>query len=271
MKIRSSSLFKFLQWLVACSIMLSAAVQAASMSAQQRQLLNLVNAERVRAGLSQLQWDDHLAQAALLHTQRMADRRALSHQFHGEPALPERAGSAGAHFNSVAENVAYAGTVDQLHENLMHSPHHRANILDPKSNAIGIAFAERDGELYVTEDFAHALADVSDNQFLFRLITAFNRVRTSKGLAPLSVHSDPKLEKAACKARLEPRNILRQLPGATNLTMFTASRPDDLPSNMQEAAADRKLRRMSIGVCFKPDQKGGFSTYWVAAAFYPNP
>lgn len=40
---------------------------------------------------------------------------------------------------------------------------------------------------------------------------------------------------------------------------------------MQEAAADGSFRRMSIGVCFKPDQKSGFSTYWVAAAFYPTP
>lgn len=271
MKIRPVSLFKFLLLLVPCSIMLSAAVQAASMSAQQRQLLNLVNAERLRSGLSQLQWDDHLAQAASLHTQRMADRRALSHQFSGEPALPDRAGSVGAHFNFVAENVAYAGTVDELHRNLMHSPHHRANILDPKSNAIGIAFAERDGELYVTEDFAHVLADVSDTQFQSRLIASFNRLRASKGLAPVSVHSDPKLERAACNAKLQPRAILRQLQGATNLTMFTASRPDGLPSNMQEAAADGRLRRMSIGVCFKPDQKDGFSTYWVVAAFYPTP
>jgi len=129
----------------------------------------------------------------------------------------------------------------------------------------------KDGELYVTEDFAHVLTDVSDNQFQSRLITAFNRLRASKGLAPVAVRSDAKLEKAACNAKLQPRTILRQLPGATNLTMFTASRPDDLPSNMQEAAVDGRLRRMSIGVCFKPDQKGGFSTYWVAAAFYPNP
>jgi uncharacterized protein YkwD len=267
---RMTSTWLFIIFFV-CSGFNVAAAAPPGMSSQQKQLLNLVNGERDRAGLSQLQWNDHLAQAARLHTQRMADRRALSHQFRGEPPLPKRAGSAGAHFNSVAENVAYAGTVDDLHENLMHSPHHRANILDPKSNAIGIAFVERDGELYVTEDFAHVLADVSDNQFQSRLIAAFNRLRNSKSLAPITVHSDPKLEKVACNAKLQPRAILRQLPGATNLTMFTTSRPDDLPSNMQEAAADGRLRRMSIGVCFKPDHKGGFSTYWVAAAFYPTP
>lgn len=115
------------------------------------------------------------------------------------------------------------------------------------------------------------LADVSSDQFQSRLISAFNRLRTSKGLTPIAVRFDPKLEKAACNAKLEPKRILHQMPGVTNLTMFTASRPDDLPSNMQEAAANGKLRRMSIGVCFKPDQKGGFSTYWVAAAFYPTP
>jgi uncharacterized protein YkwD len=268
---RITSTWGFLICFVCSSGFNVAAGAPPNMSGQQRQLLDLVNSERVRAGLSKLQWDDHLAQAARLHTQRMADRRALSHQFSGEAPLTQRAGSAGSHFNFVAENVAYAGTVEELHVNLMHSPHHRANILDPKSNSIGIAFAERDGELYVTEDFAHVLADVPENQFQSRLIAAFNRFRTSKGLSPMPVHSDQKLEKAACNAKLEPRRVLRQLPGATNLTMFTASRPDDLPSNMQEAAADGRLRRMSIGVCFKPDQKNGFSTYWVAAAFYPTP
>jgi uncharacterized protein YkwD len=245
--------------------------QAATISAQQKQLLDLVNAERAKAGLSRLQWEDHLAEAARAHTQLMAARKELSHQFPGEPPLPQRTGTAGAHFNSVAENVAYAGDVPSLHRGLMHSPHHRANILDPNSNAIGIGLAERDGELYVTEDFARLLPSYSSNQFVQQVIAAFNRLRRNKGLQPMSTRPDPRLQQAACKAQLNAGKIIQRLPGATSLAIFTAAQPEDLPSEMQRAAADRSLRRMQIGVCFKPDDKAGFSKYWVVAAFYPAP
>lgn len=245
--------------------------QAASISAQQKQLLDLVNAERAKAGLSRLQWDDHLAEAARAHTELMAVRKQLSHQFPGEPALPQRTGSAGARFNSVAENVAYAGDVPALHRGLMHSPHHRANILDPNSNAIGIGLSERDGELYVTEDFARLLPAYSTDQFMQQVIAAFNRLRTDKGLAAMSARPDPRLQQAACTAQLNASKVIQGLPGATNLAIFTAAQPGTLPSEMQRAAGDRSLRRMQIGVCFKADDKAGFSKYWVVAAFYPAP
>jgi uncharacterized protein YkwD len=239
-----------------------------AMSSRQKQLLDLVNAERAKAGLAQLHWDDHLAQAARVHTKRMVERGELSHQFSGEPPLAQRAGDAGAHFDFVAENVAYAPDVLRLHDDLMHSPHHRANILDAKSNAIGIAFGERDGELYATEDFAHLLGSYTAAQFREQLLADFNRLRRSHGLAAMAASTDPRLEAAACKATLNPQKVIRELPGATNLAMFTASEPDDFPASMKSAAGDKSLHRMSIGVCFKPDPKAGFSMYWVAAAFY---
>ena len=270
---RSTLCAERLLWLPFLALLLlssHAAPAAPAMSGRQKQMLDLVNAARVKAGLGALQWDDHLAQAALAHTKLMAERSELSHQFGGEPPLPERAGAAGAHFNSVSENVAYAGGVRELHDNLMHSPHHRANILDPKSNAIGIGFAERHGELYVTEDFAHLLPSYGSRQFSTQLIAAFNRLRRKKGLPPMTTQENRRLEDAACAGRLNAKGVLRGLPGATRLAMFTAATPDDLPTTMREAAGNRGLRRVEIGVCFKPDKKGGFSTYWVAAAFYPG-
>jgi uncharacterized protein YkwD len=261
-------------WLPVLALLLfsshAAPAAAAPTSEQQKQMLELVNAARADAGLTSLRWDSSLAEAAREHTRLMADRGELSHRMAGEPPLPDRAGAAGAHFNSVAENVAYAADVTKLHNNLMHSPHHRANILDPKSNAIGIGFAERDGELYVTEDFAHLLPSYSSGQFSTELIAAFNRLRHSKGLPPMAVHRDQPLQDAACAGKLNAKGVLRRLPGATTLAIFTTARPDDLPTAMQEAADNPGLHRMDIGICFKPDEKSGFSAYWVAAAFYPD-
>jgi hypothetical protein len=152
----------------------------------------------------------------------------------------------------------------------MNSPHHRANILNPDSNAIGIAFAQRGNELYVTEDFAHLLSNYTGDQFTSQMVTAFNRLRQSNGLSPMAVHGDARLQQAACIANLDPQGIIKTLPGATDLAMFTASQPGDLPATMRRAAADGSLRRMDIGVCFKPADKSGFSKYWVVAAFYPT-
>lgn len=244
---------------------------AITISAQQKQLLDLVNRERAKAGLSRLQWDDHLAEAARAHTQLMAERAELSHQFHGEPALPQRAGAAGSHFSSVAENVAYAGDIEALHQGLMHSPHHRANILNAESNAIGIGLAEKDGELYVTEDFARLLPAYSTEQFSRQLLAAFNQIRQSKSLPPMPARPDQRLQQVACTAKLNPQTLIKTLPGATNLAIFTAAQPGDLSPAMRRAAADRSLRRMQIGICFKADEKAGFSTYWIVAAFYPSP
>jgi uncharacterized protein YkwD len=257
-------------WLLTTPLHLSAA-DLHSLSSQQRQLFDLVNAERAKAGLSRLKWDDHLADAARAHTQMMVDRGQLSHQFRGEPPLPQRAGAAGAHFNSVAENVAFAGDVASLHQNLMQSPHHRANILSPDSNAIGIGLAEKDGELYVTEDFAGLLPSYSTDQFSQQVVAAFNRVRQNKGLPPMPARPNPRLQQAACTANLDAQGLIKTLPGATNLAIFTVSQPGDLSPAMRRAAADKSLRRMQIGVCFKADQKAGFSDYWVVAAFYPSP
>ena len=238
-------------------------------SDREEQLFNLVNEERVRAGLRRVQWNQGLADAARAHSDLLAAHKNLSHQFRGEPELQQRAGRAGARFNSVAENVAYAPTVPALHDGLMHSPPHRANILNPEYNAVGIAIVERNGELYATEDFARVIATMSEDQFRQAVVAAFQRARATQKKPPITVSSDPRLHRAACSKTLNAKQILRGLPGATDLAIYTSSDAGQLPPNMRAAAGDGTLHRMNIGVCFQQDSAIGFSKYWVVAAFYP--
>ncbi|HKW74022.1 MAG TPA: CAP domain-containing protein [Terriglobales bacterium] len=235
----------------------------------EEQLLNLLNQERIRGGLRKVQWNQDLADAARAHSDLLAKHKKLSHRFRGEPELQQRAGKAGAHFDAVAENVAYAPTVPDLHDGLMHSPPHRANILNPDYNAVGIAIVERDGELYATQDFARVIANASEEQFRQAVIAAFQKVRAAQNRATIAVHSDPRLHDAACSKSLNAKQILRGLPGATDLAIYTSSDAAHLPPNMRSAAGDGTLRRMNIGVCFQQDSATGFSKYWVVAAFYP--
>lgn len=249
---------------------LSALVKAAPQrSGMEEQLFNLLNQERVRAGMQRLQWNQDLADAARAHSDLLARHKKLSHQFSGEAQLQQRAGKAGARFDAVAENVAYAPTVRDLHNGLMHSPPHRANILNPEYNAVGISIVDRDGELYATQDFARVMARVSEEQFRGAVVTEFQKARVTHKKPPMAVRSDPRLHEAACSKSLNAKQILRGLPGATDLAIYTSSDPSQLPANMRSSAADGTLHRMNIGVCFQQDSATGFSKYWVVAAFYP--
>src|SRR5262245_48931729 len=149
--------------------------EAPKASSPERELLKLVNQERKDAGLEALQWNSNLAAAAELHTRTLADHGALSHRFPGEPDLTQRVSATGARFNAVAENVAVAETPEDAHLGLMNSPGHRANILNPNYNAVGIGVVAVGDRIYVTQDFAHVVPVYSDQQFRRELVSAFNR------------------------------------------------------------------------------------------------
>lgn len=234
----------------------------------QRRFLELVNHEREAAGLQKFQWDPLLAESALAHARLLVKHGELSHQFPGEADLTRRVAATGLRFNAAAENVAFAPTVERAHEGLMKSPHHRENIMNPDYNAIGIALLPANGELYVAQNFAHALPVYSESQFRDEVIATFNRLRKSERLGPLEVQLDKRLHDAACSGEPNPEMLIRRLQGASDLIAFTASTPDKLSDNMRQSARERGLQRMNIGVCFKPGREGGFASFWVVAAFF---
>jgi uncharacterized protein YkwD len=235
----------------------------------EQQLLKLVNMVRENSGVQALQWDPKVAQAALAHAKQLADHAQLGHRFEGEPELDQRVGATGARFSAVAENVAVADNVNEAHTALMMSPGHRANILNPAYNALGVAVVQRDRSLFITEDFARILPEYSEQQFRDEIVAAFNRLRQAHHSGPIDSRSDARLDRQACSGKLDAGGVLQGLSGATRATIFTASQPADLPPPMDQAAADISLHRMDIGICFKQDPNG-FSKFWVVAAFFPT-
>ena len=123
-------------------------------SAVARFLFDAVNKERKAQGRQALKWDAALADAAARHADEMAKRGVISHQFPGEPNFAARATRSGAHFTSIAENVAQAPEAPEIHQLWMHSSAHRANILDQDMNSIGIGVAEHNGTVFAVEDFS---------------------------------------------------------------------------------------------------------------------
>jgi len=235
----------------------------------EKQLFDLVNREREKAGVSRLEWSDKLAEAALAHSKLLDEHQDLSHQFAGEPPLQQRVGFTGVRFNSVAENVAEAPEVEVAHKGLMNSPGHRANILNRDYNAIGIAIVQHGSQLFVTQDFAHVLASYTEKQFQDAIISSINKARRAAKLRALDITNDARLRKAACNQDMNTDRMIQGLPGATRLLVFSQSEPGSLPNDLRRAIADSKLHRMNVGVCLESGGKNGFSHFWVVAAFYP--
>ena len=124
-------------------------------------LLDAVNRERAGEKLPPLKWDANLAAAARAHVHAMVARNRLSHQFSGEPDLTARTSGAGARFGMVAENVAEAPSVSELHIGWMNSLPHRSNIMNPKLTAIGIAVEMRGEQYFAVQDFSTAVDAMS--------------------------------------------------------------------------------------------------------------
>src|SRR5713101_3313683 len=130
-------------------------------SAEEQFFFDSANRERVAQQLPPLKWDSALADAARRHAMLMADQADLSHQFPGEPTLAQRASQAGARFSQVGENIAAGPQAPPIHTGWMHSPGHRANILDVHFTALGVAVVEDNGELWAVEDFSVAVANMN--------------------------------------------------------------------------------------------------------------
>jgi uncharacterized protein YkwD len=144
--------FPFLAFL----IVYSSVAWAQQAGSAEQELFHSVNQDRRAHGLPSLQWDEALANAARTHAQRMAQQGTLSHQFPGEHNLLTRARADGAHFSWISENVDEGSNAKTIHQSFMRSPQHHANMLDGDMDSLGIGIAERNGQLFVVEDFSKA-------------------------------------------------------------------------------------------------------------------
>jgi hypothetical protein len=210
-----------------------------STSAEQM-LYDSVNRDRASLGLRPLQWDTALANAARLHTTLLAEHSALSHRFDGEADLQTRLRMAGASFRLVAENVAEAPDVNALHIAWMNSPPHRANILDPQVDSIGIAIERRGEDYFATQDFAAVVAPLS-------------REQQEQQVAQLLYANGISLLNGAEDARRNcEQNRMPYPPQAVTILRFETSDLRQLPSDVARLAASGRFHHAAVGACEAP-------------------
>jgi uncharacterized protein YkwD len=105
-------------------------------------MVELVNQERVAAGLKPLAPDPELTEVARRHSADMFARGYFAHDTPEGLDPFDRMRAANVRFVTAGENLALAPTVQVAHRGLMNSPGHRANILFPQFGRLGIGILD---------------------------------------------------------------------------------------------------------------------------------
>lgn len=117
-------------------------------------MVDLVNKERIKEGLSPLSFNTSLREVARGHSADMFKRGYFSHHTPEGYDLAYRVKTADIIFLVIGENLAYAPTLELAHRGLMNSPGHRANILSEDYHQVGIGVASsEDYGLMITQVF----------------------------------------------------------------------------------------------------------------------
>jgi uncharacterized protein YkwD len=117
-------------------------------------MLQLVNEERAKQGLSPLAADPELTEVARAHSRDMFARGYFAHITPEGKSPFDRMNEANVKYTTAGENLALAHSLSIAHNGLMNSPGHRANILNPQFGRVGIGIL--DGGFYglmVSQEF----------------------------------------------------------------------------------------------------------------------
>jgi uncharacterized protein YkwD len=233
-------------------------------------LLELANQARAQSGIPALKLDAGLCRAAQAHAEAMLAAHQLSHQFDGEPSLPDRlAAATSTQLDQEGENVAYDFDAENGHRHLMLSAPHRANLLNAGYNVIGLAVIRGDGRLYIVQDFGHALPTYSIAQVKERIATTLEQTRRQTKLAELSRRDLPEMDDAACSMANADKlgtSPIQQLGQKHTVLTYTSLHPEVLPGNAVPAVSAVGLHNFSVGACYSRTESYPTGVYWVVVA-----
>ncbi len=240
------------------AILLIATAQAIAQTeaSPEQTLLQLANQARAQHNLPPLQWDNTLAKAAQAHLQWvLRNPNDLQHQYSGEPDLVTRGASAGAHFGTISENIAGHG--DQpaaLQQIWMATPPHRANLLDPNLNVVGIAVAENQGLLFAVADFAHSVPNLTPDAVEHQVA----RLLQARGFRPAPSNEDARKTCTMPQHQAGTPKLVIQWDGSD-----ISQLPDALVQHLDKS----KYTSAAVGAC-SGKSSGEFTTYHIAVLLY---
>ncbi|HEY7703785.1 MAG TPA: CvpA family protein [Acidimicrobiia bacterium] len=118
-----------------------------------REIYRLINQTRLEVGVDPLSWSDGLAMVASGQAREMYSLGYVSHLSPVTGRVTDRVAGSGIPLAVVGENLALAGSIQAVHEGLMASPSHRANILNPSFDRVGVGVVRGPYGLMVVQVF----------------------------------------------------------------------------------------------------------------------
>jgi hypothetical protein len=194
------------------------------------------------------------------HCMRMAAEGPISHRYNGEADLTARAADAGAHFSLIEENIAVGSYPGSIHQGWLESPGHRANLLNPDIDRIGVAVVAAKGVLYAVADYARAVPVLTPSEVEAHV----GSLLRAHGVSLLR---DPSEARAACR-------VDKGLPSASGanapefVMRWQDANLDQLPARLVESLASGRYRRAAVGSCPPRGSEGAFTVYRVAVLLY---
>jgi len=231
--------------------------QPGNLQPEAEQLLALANRARASAGVGPLRWDPALAAAARQHCLRMAAEGPIAHRYNDELDVSGRAAQAGAHFSLIEENVAVGPDPAAIHDEWMHSPGHRTNLLSPDVNRVGMALVASRGVLYAVADYSRAVPVLTQVQ----VEAAIAGLIRDRGV---TVIADSTNARAACAQDKGFTGIAQ--PGF--IMRWQGADLTQLPRPLLDRLASGRYRKAAVGSCPTGSVEGSFTAYRLAVLLY---
>jgi hypothetical protein len=236
------------------------------------QILSTLNRSRAEAGAPVLKLNDKLRDAARQHSTLLVQRHALSHQFPGEPQLTDRLRSAGLFFSAAAENVGTNSQLDDVNDMFLRSPGHRANMLNPIYDAVGIGVVHRGRDYWVTEDFAQLTPSLSAQQVEDQAAASFElKWKKSHRVLPKRVSIEAQ-RAFACKTaksggKLQQSGVTYEGRMPHSVVGFNTPDPAWLAPQVDSVISNANVSLYAVGAC-TPQQSGDNGQFWIVMSFF---
>ena len=241
-----------------------------------KRLYQLINISREMVGQKALPKSRELQAVAQAYAQEMALYGFASHTSPQGERLNHRTEPLKEKAERIFENLAVGTTVDEVHEQLMSSPAHRAAILDSEVTHVGVGLSINHHLIFGVEVFSlmnRPLRLNDDRTELYRLIQRYRR-EEGQGRLP----HDAELERAAlsvsrslvsgdCKPHEVNQHALHSLEkshqqevvGLIEVYVCQVNRVENLPKS--EVWLQDQVKSFGVGLA----QGAAHEPYWVVA------
>jgi uncharacterized protein YkwD len=240
----------------------------------EKRMFDMVNRDRLAAGLAALQWDEKVADVARGHSQEMNQTKVVAHISPTTGSAADRVRAAKIKTAVVLENVARAYGVGEAHQGLMNSPGHRANIMSTSATTIGIGAVFGDSgsgrrEIFITQVFTRVPPKIDALKaagVVTAKITAAKPITSNNKLAAIAQQMAVQL--AAGKTRDEAYDGVKKQVEAFGNVYARVSSVVTATADLEQLdggslLGSGKTDEVGVGVAQGPHPEIGDSAMWI--------